>query len=212
MERIGNSNNGSVEKSQYARFLSTVRREASTMLEYGATLGAVSSLIALAGLVYWCPRCGEWMGEGSEGSGSGVPNPAAPKVPARLLRAVSSPMQSTPTPLHELPSRDGARLTSTSGVLETQGMRDGSPAKIRHNPPSDAHGRKVDTYTGGSPNPDSRPHAHLAQFVRGDGEVLDLYEREVNGNIVHDTGVSVTYQAQDNSYVWRPKGQRSNEV
>ena len=190
-----------------------VRSEAASLVEYGATFGKLASLIALGGLLYWCPRCGQWMGEGSEGQGPAAPA-QAPPVPQRLLRAISSPLVDQPTPTADLPARDGGKLTPNSGVLETHGMFKDTDSKIRHRPPSYAHGRRVENLYDGSPRPDSYPHGHEITYVRGDGERLPIYDRLRDGTVVYDNGMSVVYKMEDNVYEWTlipPTGGESNQ-
>lgn len=175
------------------------------MLEQGADFARLSSLIALAGLLSWCPRCGEWQGEGSEGIGPNIPSPQAPPMPKRLLRSLAGPLLDEPTPTSELPPRDGNKLTPNSGILESLGEHDGQDAKFRHRPPSTAHGRIVDTLYGGSPRPDSYPHGHEVTFVRGDAEEILVYDRLKDGTIVHETDTDVVYLSDSNAYEWKPK-------
>ena len=198
---------------QVSKTLASVHNTISTALEYGATVIQISSLIALAGLLNWCPRCGEWQGAGSEGIGPNVPNPTAPPIPKRLLRAISSPLAGEPTSQQSTPKRDGSRLTPNSDILESFGTTpDGKDAKFRHNPLSNAHGRKVETYYDGSPRPDSDPHGHDVHFIRGDGEEFHMYDRARDGTPIHETNTSVLYQSADNTYQWEPKNQPKRNV
>jgi hypothetical protein len=175
-------------------------------LEYGRTLSSLSALIALAGLVYWCPRCGQWMGEGSEGTGPAAPNAQASLPPRRLLRAVSEPIADRVPPTQNTVRRHGNRLTE-GGILKQPGSSSGEPAKFSYDPPSSTHGRVVDGYYGGAPKPDSRPHGHDVQFIRGDGEQTHIYHRLKDGTIEFESGVDVVYRREDNSYEWTPREQ-----
>lgn len=181
-----------------------LREEIGSALEYGRAIGALSSLVALAGLLYWCPRCGQWMGEGSEGQGSGAPAPQAPPPPRRLIRALSEPVTSEPISRSENPRRHQNRLTE-EGVLKHPTRFKGVAARESYGPPSQAHGRTVDTYYGGSPKSDSRPHGHDKQFIRGDGEQIPIYDRAKDGTIVYESGTEVVYNRDDRVYEWEPK-------
>lgn len=200
-----NQNPENGNSTQQPSLLENIRNEVATAIEYGRVMTGLASLIAVAGILYWCPRCGQWMGAGSEGVGPGAPKPEMPPPPRRLLKALGVLLQGEPTPVRDLPKRDGNKLTPRSGVLENEQARFGDkPAKHRYNPPSDAHGRKVDTYYDGSPNPDSRPHAHLAEFIRGDEDQTLLYDRNRDGTVVYDNGVDVV-MGQDGVYQWMPR-------
>lgn len=186
--------------------LGRVRHEVSTVIAYGETTARLSSLIAIAGLLYWCPRCGQWMGEGSEGRGDARPS-QAPPPPPRLVKAVSTPLTGQPTPAEQMPNRDGNNLTPKSGILECWGVTyNDQDAKVRHQPPSDAHGRKVEQYYGGYPEPDSYPHGHEASYVRGDAERIPLYDRLKDDTVVFESGTAVKFNDATNEYVWQPNG------
>jgi hypothetical protein len=189
--------------------LEAVRYEIGSALQAGATLAKVSSLIAIAGLLNWCPRCGEWQGSGSEGKGPSAPNPNATPPPARLIRSVSESLRNEPTSTKDMPDRRSSSLTANSRILEKYGVHEGRPAKLRYGPQAQGHGRRVDAYTGGYPKPDSRPHAHDADFVRGDGHEIPIFERTVDGTILYESGVSVKFDTDTSVYIWRPQG--SNE-
>jgi len=154
----------------------------------------------------YCPRCGEWQGAGSEGKGPKAPTYDIPPPPARLIKAISTPITSSPD-LNNTMDRNSAKLTSNSGILKTPGEMDGKPATLRHQPPSNAHGRKIDTYYDGTPDPISRPHAHFSEFVRGDGEKVPLYDRPVSSEPRFDSEVNVTYEETEGGYTWKPKPQ-----
>lgn len=190
----------------FASLLRTVREKifVQTGLEY--SLSVAPTLLALASLLNYCPRCGEWQGSGSEGAGAAAPpSRQLPPPPPRLIRAISASIQAEP--VNPNVNRDASNLTPNSGILEAPGERHDSPAKLRHQPPSVAHGRRIDAYYDGSPNPDSRPHAHESDFVRGDGEVVPIYERARDGEVVFDSGVAVAFQEETGAYVWTPKPQ-----
>jgi hypothetical protein len=190
--------------SRWREALTNVRNEINTALDYSRTIGSFSSLIALAGLLYWCPRCGQWMGEGSEGKGPNIPSPEAKPQPRRLLRAVGRPLLGGPTPVSEMPRQHQNRLTR-EGVLKQPTKFKGVAARVSYDPPSSAHGRVADTYYGGRPKADSRPHGHHVEFIRGDEERTPIYDRLKDGTPVFDSGTDVTYIREDNTYEWRPK-------
>lgn len=190
-------------------FFRRTREQISSAIEHGATVVGFAALIAMAGVMYWCPRCGQWMGAGSEGRGDGAPVPDVPPPPQRLIRALSTPLQGSPVPPIELPSRISGRLTPNSGVLENSSAEyEGEPAKDRYRAPSRAHGRRVDTYTEGETRPDDNPHAHRVRFQRGDGEELLIAHHDRDGNMVYDSGVMVK-MADDNVYEWTSKERRA---
>lgn len=178
-----------------------VRRKVASAIEEGASRGVIVSLIALAGVLNFCPRCGEWQGPGSEGRGPAVPNPKAEPPPAKLLKAIISP--DTDRSGNDQPRREN-KLTQ-GGILESTGEHKGESAKKRHDPPSSAHGRKVDTYYGGQPKPDDNPKGHDATFIRGDGEQISLYDRAKDGETVYESGVEVNLDREKGAYIWTPK-------
>jgi hypothetical protein len=186
--------------------LSAVREQTIATLEVGRAVAVTAQVFALVSLFNWCPRCGQWMGAGSEGVGPGALKPEVPPPPARLLKAIGVEIRGEPTSTESLPKRHGNKLTSDKGILERLGKtEDHRPAKHRYGPTADSHGRKVDTFYDGFPEPDSRPHAHLSEFARGDNERIPLYHRPVNGPPIYDNGVLVVHRAEDNVYVWVPK-------
>lgn len=173
-------------------------------LEVGVGVMSFSALIALIGLSSYCPRCGEWQGSGSEGKGPAAPKAKAPLPPKRLIKAMSEPMR--PKTGQDASSGDrGSSKLTRGGILESSGSDISEPSKTRHQPQSQAHGRKTDTFSGGNPKPDSAPHAHSSDFIRGDGEVIPLYERQKDGQVVHESGVDVVIREGSGSYVWTPK-------
>ncbi len=184
--------------------LTNVRIGIGNILRPGREAMSLTALIAVAGILYWCPRCGQWMGEGSEGVGDGVPKPSLPPPPPRLLKAISTPMTHEPTPQTELRKRDENKL-SLGGILENAIAKFGlKSAKIRYTPPSIAHGRRVDSYYDGQPRNDSRPHAHIVDFIRGDGKHIPIYSRKRSGEVVHESGTDVILDA-NNVYHWIPR-------
>lgn len=205
-------------------FTDTVNRlriKVLAMLEVGYGVASVAALISLVGMAYWCPRCGQWMGPGSEGTGPNVPNPEAPPIPDRLIKALSTPA-TKPTHTFDKPHpsepnnklRNDPEYRGQLHSLPPWKDHNGESAKEQYRPPSPAHGRRRDTYWGGDPEPDSGKHAHLTEFIRGDGQVIGaggegdtekrLYERPREGPLVIDTGVYVERNPETGVYVWRP--------
>lgn len=175
------------------------REQLKSTAEVAFSIQLAASALALAAIYNWCPRCGEWQGEGSEGKGPGVPSPKAPPIPDVVLRAVSIPLSDT-SEKSTRPNREN-KLTR-AGILESENTFRGSPAKERYRQQSTAHGRKKDTYYDGSPNPDSDPHAHYSEFVRGDNETIEIYDRDVERRVHYDSKVAVRFDSNDNTYTW----------
>lgn len=190
------------EQSVFSR----LRDNMKSVLELGISLASVSALIALAGLYSWCPRCGEWQGDGSEGRGPGVPNPKAPPVPRRLLRAIGLPLTGGPTDVTAMPDRSGNQFEKNErGEWQFARIDEAQGAKEVYGRQSNAHGRRVDAYYDGEPKPDDDPHGHNATFMRGDGKEFQIYNRLKDGTTVHETGVYVNYDGASGAYVWTLK-------
>ena len=202
----------SVEFSQdpsinWGGFLSRIRSEAYDVARVGVGIATFSSLIAIAGLLSWRPRCGEWQGDGTEGDGPSAPNRDVPPVPPRIMKAISEPVRYDTIPVDPVRTwRHNNKLTQDSGLLESHGMFEGTHAKRRTSPSTDTHGRKTDIYHGGYPKPDSRPHAHDILYVRGDGDETLIFDRERDKTVTYDSEIELKFDAETRIYTWTPQG------